>query len=105
MLTVCRLLSLCVLVLASQAHAGFDEAVAAFGQQDYARVLDELAPLLEAGDVRAQYSMGVLYENGFGVAKSPVTAADWYRKARGEQGPGRMPRYSSRVRQRHVEAV
>ena len=85
MLTVCRLLSLFVLVLASQAHAGFDEAVVAFGQQDYARVLDELAPLLEAGDARAQYSMGVLYENGFGVAKSPVTAADWYRKA-AEQG-------------------
>lgn len=76
-----RSVALSVALLASPVHAGFDEAVAAFERGDYARVQVELRPLLQAGDARAQYSMGVLYENGFGVGKDPAVAADWYRKA------------------------
>lgn len=65
--------------------AGFDEAAAAFETGNYAKAQAELAPLLKAADPRAQYAMGVLYENGFGVAKDLPQAAAWYLKA-AEQG-------------------
>ena len=61
--------------------AGFDEANAAFEAADYAKAQAELQPLLEKHDPRAQYAMGVLYENGFGVAKDLPQAAAWYLKA------------------------
>ena len=67
------------------AHAGFDEGAAAFGAGDYAKALSEIRPLAEKGDPRCRYSMGVLYENGFGVEKNPQQAAAWYLKA-AEQG-------------------
>ena len=67
------------------ALAGFDEAAAAFAAGDYANAQEELKPLLEKHDPRAEYATGVLYENGFGVAKNPQLAADWYLKA-AEQG-------------------
>ncbi|MBX9755748.1 MAG: sel1 repeat family protein [Pseudomonadaceae bacterium] len=80
-------LHLCLLLaLASPGVlAGFDEAAAAFAAGNYAQAQTELGPLLEKNDPRAQYSMGVLYENGFGVSKDPAQAAAWYLKA-AEQG-------------------
>ena len=77
-------LSLALCLVAPGLQAGFDEA-AAFAEADYAKAQVELQPLLEKKDPRAQYAMGVLYENGFGVAKDLPLAADWYRKA-AEQG-------------------
>jgi len=63
------------------AVAGFDEAAAAFAAGDYAKALRESRPLAEKGDPRSQYAMGVLYENGYGVAKDLKQAAAWYLKA------------------------
>jgi hypothetical protein len=63
------------------AHAGFDEAAAAFAAGDYARALQETRPLAQKGDPRSQYGMGVLYENGYGVTKDLKLAAAWYLKA------------------------
>jgi TPR repeat protein len=67
------------------ACAGFDEAAAAFAAGDYSKAMQETRPLAEQGDSRGQYAMGVLYENGFGVAKDQSLAAAWYLKA-AEQG-------------------
>jgi TPR repeat protein len=39
----------------------------------------------EQGDELAQFNLGVMYDNGQGVAKDDVEAAKWYRKA-AEQG-------------------
>lgn len=75
-----------LLALASSCTlAGFDEANAAFVAGDYAKAQAELKPLLDNNDPRAQYAMGVLYENGFGVNKDLPQAAAWYLKA-AEQG-------------------
>lgn len=75
-----------LLALASSCTlAGFDEANAAFVAGDYAKAQAELKPLLDNNDPRAQYAMGVLYENGFGVTKDLPQAAAWYLKA-AEQG-------------------
>ncbi len=73
------------LLIAGPAQAGFDEANAAFEAGDYAKAQAELKPLLEQHDPRAQYAMGVLYENGFGVPKDAQQAVAWYRQA-AEQG-------------------
>ena len=66
-------------------HAGFEEAVNYFDAGQYDLALKEIQPLAEKGDARCQYSMGVLYENGFGVEKNPPLAATWYLKS-AEQG-------------------
>jgi len=79
------LLFACLALLVQPAKAGFDEATAAFAASDYPKVLAELTPLAKQGDPRSQYSMGLLYENGFGVAIDPTVAATWYLKA-AEQG-------------------
>ena len=35
----------------------------------------------EQNDAKAQYNLGVCYDNGQGVAKDEVEAVKWYRKA------------------------
>ena len=77
--------SLCLLLASTCSLAGFDEANAAFVAGDYAKAQAELKPLLDKNDPRAQYAMGVLNENGFGVTKDLPQAAAWYLKA-AEQG-------------------
>lgn len=76
---------LLALSTATNVLAGFDEAAAAFATGNYAQAQEQLKPLLADNDPRAQYSMGVLYENGFGVSKDLPLAAAWYLKA-AEQG-------------------
>lgn len=69
------------LLSAGPAHAGFDQANAAFMAGNYALAQQELKPLLAKGDARSQYAMGVMAENGFGMPKNPKLAVDWYLKA------------------------
>ncbi len=45
----------------------------------------ELFVAAERGDIDAQYNLGLMYENGNGVAKDEAKAIKWYRKA-AEQG-------------------
>ncbi len=71
--------------LTAPAWAGFDEGVAAFNRGDYATALREFRPLAEQGNARAQYNLGVMYENGRGVPQDYAKALQWYRKA-AEQG-------------------
>jgi clan AA aspartic protease (TIGR02281 family) len=43
--------------------------------------VQQLVVRASRGDVDAQYSLGTVYENGEGVPKDPIQAADWYRQA------------------------
>ncbi len=52
---------------------------------DYAAAYAEWLPLAELGDIEAQYNLGVLYDEGAGVAQDLARAAHWYHKA-AEQG-------------------
>lgn len=79
------MLSSSLVLTVQSAHAGFDEAAAAFAAGDYTKALQEIVPLAQEGDPRGQYAMGVLYENGYGVTKDLKQAAGWYLKA-AEQG-------------------
>lgn len=69
------------LFFTSVTFAGFEQANAAFEAGNYALAQKELKPLLEKGDARSQYAMGVMAENGFGMAKNYPQAAQWYLKA------------------------
>ena len=65
----------------------------------------------EQGNVSAQYNLGLMYKNGFGVAKDYGEAVRWYRKA-AEQGHaaaqnslGYMYQYGYGVKKDYGEAV
>jgi len=70
-------------LIESQRLANSGSAAAERG--DYAAAIEAWTPLAEAGDVDAQFSLGVLLDRGLGAAKDPVAAAAWYRLA-AEQG-------------------
>ena len=46
-----------------------------------AQVLKSARPLAENGNANAQYNMGVLYDEGYGVEQDYAQARDWYEKA------------------------
>ena len=77
-------LGLCFSVLSGEAVAGLEEGFAAYQQGDYATALREFRPLAVQGDAVAQFAqfvLGVMYDNGQGVAQDYQEAAKWYRLA------------------------
>jgi TPR repeat protein len=52
--------------------------------RDYAGALRAWRPLAEAGEARAQYHLGMFYEEGRGVGRDTGEAARWYRAAAGQ---------------------
>ena len=65
--------------------ADFNKGVAAVQSGDFATALREWTPLAKQGDADAQFSLGVMYEKGEGVAKDNKAAVKWYTLA-AEQG-------------------
>ena len=63
------------------ARAGFDEGVAAYEREDYARALAELLPLARGGNAYAQTYVAVIYHYGLGVNADLGTAVSWYARA------------------------
>jgi TPR repeat protein len=70
---------LCLLAL--PARAGWEEAVAAYNNGDYATAAREFRPFAEQGQVTAQYILGWIYQTGEGVSQDLAEAAKWYRRA------------------------
>ena len=58
-----------------------NEALAAYKRSDYATALKGFRFHAEQGDVAAQTNLGILYANGWGVARNDAEAVRWYRKA------------------------
>jgi len=58
--------------------ADLQKGLAAFNEGDYETSLAECQPLAEAGNVGAQFCVGRLYANGFGVAMDDAQAIKWY---------------------------
>lgn len=65
--------------------AARDAGITAYKNNEFETALRELSPDAKSGDVKAQYYMGLLFANGYGVEKDPATAAQWFTKA-AEQG-------------------
>ena len=82
------LLILFILLFSTCAFADYQDAVDAFKRGDYATALKVLKPLAEAGEARAQYTLGRMYQDGQGMdGQSDEVAVQWYRLA-AEQGHG-----------------
>jgi uncharacterized protein len=62
-----------------------ETGVAAQETGSYAKALRLLSPLAQQGDPSAQYNLGLMFDNGQGLAQDYATAVTWYRKA-AEQG-------------------
>ena len=73
------------MALAGPAWAGFDEGLAAFDRGDYETAMQEFQPLAKQGDARAQFNLGAMYFNGWGVPQDYPEAVKWYSLA-AEQG-------------------
>lgn len=80
---LCRLILFAVLLLAPQTPVSADvqKGLDAYNVGDYETSLAECQPAAEAGDARAQFCIGRLYANGFGVAMDDALALKWYELA------------------------
>jgi hypothetical protein len=61
--------------------AGFEEGIQAYKNGDYATAAREWLPLAQQGDARAQFLLGALYAQGYGVPRDYGAAAQWFRQA------------------------
>lgn len=74
--------ALALWIAADAADAGdFTRATALYRTRHYQEALDLLHPLAAAGDPYAQYTIGVMYDDGRGVPKNLRLAHVWYLKA------------------------
>ena len=48
---------------------------------DYAMALKEFRPLAQEGDADAQFNLGLMYSEGYGVSQDYKEAAQWFRLA------------------------
>jgi TPR repeat protein len=80
----------------SRDDQAFQRAQAAYNREDYATALREWRPLAQQGDAEAQYSLGVLYLEGRGVAqgipRDDAEGVKWLRKA-ADQGHATAQKY------------
>jgi len=58
--------------------ADLQKGLAAYNNGDYATSMVECQPLAEEGDAMAQFCVGRLYANGFGVAMNDALALQWF---------------------------
>ncbi|MDH4186056.1 MAG: hypothetical protein OEV08_03580, partial [Nitrospira sp.] len=63
------------------AEAGLDTGISAFEKGDYQTARQELRPLAENGDPKAQYYIGLMLYSGKGVTPDAVEALNWIKPA------------------------
>jgi len=76
-----------VFVSAASLGANLQKGITAYNSADYETAMAECLPLAEAGDAGAQFCVGRMYANGFGVDMNDEQALNWYGLA-AEQGHG-----------------
>ena len=68
------------LALVTGAHAqDYEKGMKAARLGDYPAALAEWRPLAYRGDPLAQFNLGTMYSNGFGVPQNYAKAVKWYR--------------------------
>jgi len=55
-----------------------EDAAAAYVRKDYATALSVWRPLAALGNAAAQFNLGLMYDNGQGVARDYAEAVKWY---------------------------
>jgi hypothetical protein len=78
------------------AYAGLDDGLAAAQKGDYQTALKEFKFLAEQGQADAQNNLGVMYEEGTGVAQDYVQTHKWFNlsSANGNAKAGEFERFS-----------
>ena len=82
-----RFITLCISVILLIGSVGasiansLDDAFDAYNADEYQTTARILTPLAKKGDAEAQYYLGVIYDNGFGVPQDYQTAVKWYTSA------------------------
>lgn len=83
---LCRIILFAAVLLTPTAiSADVQKGLDAYDVGDYATSLAECQPAADSGDAKAQFCIGRLYANGFGVAMDDALALKWYGLA-AEQG-------------------
>ena len=72
-------------VASNVAANDLDDAVDAMRSGDFAEAYCIMRPLAEAGDADAQYNIGWMYMNGYGLRVNDSLALEWWKEA-SEQG-------------------
>ena len=89
----------------------FQKGEAAYNKKDYSEAVKWYRKSAEQGNASAQYSLGWMYRNGYGVDKDYGEAVRWYRKSAeqgnsyGQNGLGYMYRNGYGVDKDYTEAV
>jgi TPR repeat protein len=58
-----------------------DRALVAYDQKHYTEAFDLFNKAAESGNINAEYYLGIMYENGYGVEQNRSNALTWYSKA------------------------
>lgn len=64
-----------------QSKSPYEKGQEAYRRKDYRSALREWQPLAEQGHVRAEFYLGVMYENGRGLPQNHLEASKWYNRA------------------------
>lgn len=78
-------LAVCLAAAGPAIAQTFEEGKEAYKRDDFTLAFKIFQPLAERGDARAQFNLGILYDEGEGLPADAAKAAHWYRKA-AEQG-------------------
>ncbi len=70
----------------SPVRADYRAALSAYESGAYEAALREFRALAQSGDPAAQYHLGLMFKDGRGVRKEPVTALGWFMCAAGSDG-------------------
>jgi uncharacterized protein len=71
-----------VVLLSGRVFAGdIDDAIQAMRAGDFAEAYCILKPYAEKGDAEAQYNIGWMYLNGYGLAMNDSLALEWWQRA------------------------
>jgi TPR repeat protein len=84
LLSACRVrtLLICTIACTSQlATAGFEEALKAYSGKDFGSAISQAQQAASNGDPRALFLLGVMHEQGLGMAANPTEAAQLYGRA------------------------
>ncbi len=84
-LTICLTLAILLGGVGTSWGADYEKGLAAANSGDFETALREMKPLAEMGHAGAQFNLGIMYNNGFGVVQDDKRAAGWFTLA-AEQG-------------------
>lgn len=77
-----------VKALPSQRRIDFQLGEQAYRDRDYQVALRKFMPLAKAGDMHAQYYIGLMYANGYGLPQDPAKAEEWFKRFSNQLGAG-----------------